>query len=320
MTQQSTIDADHAARFPGPPAWARVGPPPTAPGIAFASGACLSMLDAALGDPVLAVPRTLLANTMALRAATAISRLEGRLARESDIRDAYHLTPPGEARGPDGELLALWRDAVRLGLSRSGWQDRLRVFAGPDHEPRIDGWLGDAQDHARANGPLAGCSRILRLVLSTDDRAERLACLLSDVVLARMLNWAHPLPISAQRLTRPGVRALIADGADGEIALQARLLDALRDTALLARDLAARAHALTTVAPRLRSKASVAAVDLFLAQDAIAPSTMLSPRIQGTNIPMTDRAARRFCSRLVELGVARELTGRSTFRLYGIGP
>jgi Fic family protein len=35
---------------------------------------------------------------------------------------------------------------------------------------------------------------------------------------------------------------------------------------------------------------------------------------------MTDRAARRFCDRLVELGVAQELTGRPTFRLYGIAP
>jgi len=40
--------------------------------------------------------------------------------------------------------------------------------------------------------------------------------------------------------------------------------------------------------------------------------------LTGSTIPMTDRAARRFCDRLVELGVARELTGRATFRLYGI--
>lgn len=31
----------------------------------------------------------------------------------------------------------------------------------------------------------------------------------------------------------------------------------------------------------------------------------------------SDRAARRFCDRLVDLGVVRELTGRDTFRLYG---
>jgi hypothetical protein len=32
----------------------------------------------------------------------------------------------------------------------------------------------------------------------------------------------------------------------------------------------------------------------------------------------SDRAARRFCDRLVGLGAIRELTGRDTFRLYGV--
>ena len=88
----------------------------------------------------------------------------------------------------------------------------------------------------------------------------------------------------------------------------------------MARDLARRAEALRAVAPKLRAKGSAAAVNLFLSEDAVAPASMLSPHIRGTSIPMTDRAARRFCDRLVELGVARELTGRPTFRLYGIAP
>jgi hypothetical protein len=33
---------------------------------------------------------------------------------------------------------------------------------------------------------------------------------------------------------------------------------------------------------------------------------------------MSDRAARRLCDRLVGLGVIRELSGRDTFRLYGL--
>ena len=86
----------------------------------------------------------------------------------------------------------------------------------------------------------------------------------------------------------------------------------------MARDLARRAEALRAVAPKLRAKGSAAAVGLFLAEEAVAPASMLSPRIRGTSVPMTDRAARRFCDRLVALGVARELTGRSTFRLYGV--
>lgn len=102
--------------------------------------------------------------------------------------------------------------------------------------------------------------------------------------------------------------------------IQVRMLDSIEETIGLARDLARRAKDLRAVAPKLRAKGSDAAVDLFLTEDAVAPASMLSPRIRGTRIPMTSRAARRFCDRLVELGVARELTGRPTFRLYGIAP
>ena len=114
------------------------------------------------------------------------------------------------------------------------------------------------------------------------------------------------------------LRELVAGGQRADLKVQAGLLISIEDTIRLARDLATRAAALRAVTPRLRAKGSKSAADLFLSEDAIGPSIMLSPTIQGTTIPMTDRAARRFCDRLVELGVARELTGRPTFRLYGI--
>lgn len=104
------------------------------------------------------------------------------------------------------------------------------------------------------------------------------------------------------------------------MAVQVRILEAINETIRLARDLACGAEAVRRVAPKLRAKGSDAAVDLFLTEDAVAPAAMLSPRIRGTNIPMTPRAARRFCDRLVELGVAREPAGRPTFQLYGIAP
>ena len=47
---------------------------------------------------------------------------------------------------------------------------------------------------------------------------------------------------------------------------------------------------------------------MFLSNDALVPAAL----------PLSDRAARRFCDRLVDLGVVRELTGRDTFRLYGV--
>ncbi len=114
------------------------------------------------------------------------------------------------------------------------------------------------------------------------------------------------------------LRDLAAAGQGAEHAVEARILDGIVETIRLARDLASRALALCTVAPKLRAKGSAAVVDLFLTEDAVAPASMLSPRIWGTSIPMTDRAARRLCDRPVELGVARELIGRPTFRLYGI--
>jgi len=91
-----------------------------------------------------------------------------------------------------------------------------------------------------------------------------------------------------------------------------------QDAVRLSHDLARRAQRLRNVAPKLRAKGSDASVGLFLREDAVSPSSMLSPRILGTSIAMTDRAARRLCDRLVDLGVVRELTGRNTFRLYGV--
>jgi hypothetical protein len=67
---------------------------------------------------------------------------------------------------------------------------------------------------------------------------------------------------------------------------------------------------LRELAPKLRAKAAARAVDLFLSRDALAPAALAAI--------MSDRAARRLCDRLVDLGAVRELTGRDTFRLYGV--
>ena len=66
---------------------------------------------------------------------------------------------------------------------------------------------------------------------------------------------------------------------------------------------------MTAVVPKLRARGAGQAVDLFLSHDALAPSALDF---------MSDRAARRLCDRLVSLGAVRELTGRETFRLYGV--
>ena len=307
--QPATID-DDLTNLPKLPAWVTSGRAETLETVAFRSGAALLVLDQLVSDPSKGVPLKLLANRLALIAATATSKLEGRLAPEADIRDAYHLTPPGEARGPDGDMLAYWREAARLQLNSKDWPEGLVGLIGPNFEDDVMGWVDAGVDRAKMRGPLAGCVSVMGAVLEIDDRAERHACLLSDIVLARALDWKVALPITAKRISKAMLRDLVAEGPGADLKVQMNLLISIEDTIRLSRDLAQRAAAIRAVAPKLRAKGSEAAVTLFLSEDAVAPSTALSPVILGTTIPMTDRAGRRLCDRLVELGVARELASR----------
>ena len=318
MTYQPATISDDLSSLPKVSTWVTSRRAETVETVAFQSGAALTVLDQLVSDPSPGVPLKLLANLLALQAATATSKLEGRLAREADIRDAYHLAPPGEARGPDGDILAFWRDAARLKLTGRDWHNSVQGLIGAAFADDVLRLIAVGADCAKSHGPLAGCITVMRAVLEADDRAERTACMLSDIVLARALNATSVLPVTAQELTKTMLRDLVADGQGAELKVQQCLLGSIEGTIRLARDLATRAAALRAVTPKLRAKGSKAAADMFLSEDAIGPSMMLSPTIQGTTIPMTDRAARRFCDRLVELGVARELTGRPTFRLYGI--
>ena len=74
-------------------------------------------------------------------------------------------------------------------------------------------------------------------------------------------------------------------------------------------DLARRADALRAAALRLRGKDAAAVVATLLAEDALAAQA---------GAQTSDRAARRLFERLTALGLVRELTGRPSFRLYGL--
>ncbi|MBU3261835.1 DUF1403 family protein, partial [Roseovarius sp. PS-C2] len=226
MTYQPTAISNDLGNLPHLPGWVTSGRAETFETVAFRSGVALTVLDQLVCDPRYGVPVKLFANRLALSAATATSKLEGRLAREADIRDAYHLTPPGEARGPDGDLLAFWRGAVRL---RAGGTGEIADLLGGVFAGDVGVWLDAGQERARTQGPLAGCGAVLRAVLDVDDRAERVACLLSDIVLARALNWKAVLPVTAQRLSKGMLRDLTTSGQGAELAVQARFLESIED-------------------------------------------------------------------------------------------
>ncbi len=148
---------------------------------------------------------------------------------------------------------------------------------------------------------------MLEAVLTDSPRSEVPALVLADAALAQTLGWDHLMPLLASGLKRGDLRKR------GD-ALRLTCHLAVRTSAdravQVARDLTWKTERLNAIAPKLRAKGAAAAVQMFLTRDAVTPAALTSLN--------SDRAARRFCDRLVELGVARELTGRDTFRLYGV--
>ncbi len=126
------------------------------------------------------------------------------------------------------------------------------------------------------------------------------------------------MPLLATHLIRKDIRAISDGDGDPVLCVHRAMVGACDSVIRSAADLSRRVEKLRAIAPKLRAKGSDDALALFLSHDAVSPSGMLSPMIKSTSMPMTDRAARRLCDRLVELGVVRELTGRPTFRLYGV--
>ena len=137
MTYQPSTISDDQNTLPKLPSWVTAGRAETFEAVAFRSGAALTVLDGLVSYPSHGVPVKLLANRLALKAATATSKLEGRLAREMDIRDAYNLVPTGEARGPDGDLLAFWRQAVRIRLIGREWQSGVTDLVGSEFTDQV---------------------------------------------------------------------------------------------------------------------------------------------------------------------------------------
>ncbi len=292
--------------------------------VAFTSGAALAMLDGVLRDPGGTLPSTLLRDRMALDAAVACLKLENRREVTSDIRDAVCLARParlarpmrqgraGDALGPAGDMFMAWRKLARINLTASGWKDRVGRLL-PEQVVKAMPELGSF-----AGTPVAQAVQMLGDVLRALPRQEAAALMLADVALARAVGWERVMPLLAVHLTRRDIRA-IADGEGDPVLCVHRAMVTACDAAIRnAADLGRRAKKLRAIAPKLRAKGSDEALALFLSHDAVSPSGMLSPMIKSTSMPMTDRAARRLCDRLVDLGVVRELTGRPTFRLYGV--
>lgn len=295
---------------------------------AFTSGTVLSLLYVTMSDLNIGVPTKLLRQRLALKAAVNCLKIEGRIEEECVLRDAYLLTQTNKAssngkkpqeilRGPSGDMLAMWSNACSISFRNKGWQDRL-IDLLPEHiqKPAL-AWLDDIVEADTFGSPIARAANLLSSVLKAFPREEAIGLLLADVALSRALGWQHIIPLMALYMKRkPLLEIDIHEQL--KLACYHATIKSAQEAIRLSHDLARRAERLKNIAAKLRAKGSNEAVQLFLTHDAVLPCSMLSPNIQGTNVQMSDRSARRFCDRLVALGVVREMTGRSTFRLYGI--
>ena len=286
-----TSDLDTLPRMP---AWVTSARAESLEDVAFLSGAALNHLHLVLGRAE--VPQALLRDRLALRAAEACVAFSGRLERAGDLRDAVHLLRSGDLPGPAGETCLAWRRAVERPVSTKALGRALPAF----ESGKIAMWL-----NAGKGAPVIRAAMVLEAGLTEAPRADVASLVLADVALAQTFGWDHLVPLLAAGLKRADLRK---QGDDLRHACHRALILSAVEAVRLSADLARRAGHLKAVAPKLRAKGAGDAVEMFLTRDAVAPSAL----------PLPDRAARRLCDRLVDLGAVRELTGRDTFRLYGM--
>ena len=310
------------------PSWAR---PPTIGAVgadagfeaAFRAGAGLALLDQIVrADPPFAGA---LRQRLALRAAAACAKMARLREDASGLRDAEHLASVGGETSPAGRVHRLWR----LFASRPVRLDArtLRLAAGllglPD-ETNVEGFADALRDivagaeHplAAAAGASAAAMQLFRGAPPVD--AEIFALWAADLALARRLGWGAPAPLLATTIAHassrrgPSGKRPRPSDADWVHAVAGAYAMAAREAFALAGELSRRSQSLLAAAPKLRAKGAGRVVELLLGDDAISPAT--AAKAAG----LSDRAARRLFDRLVELGVARELSGRPSFRLYGL--
>lgn len=288
--------------------------------MALAAGAALAVLDTVVRRHERWVGAW--RQRLALTAAAATTRHAGRGEDEPALRDAVLLTKAGDDVGPAGHVLLAWRRLATTPtedlLTRKNLGAVLEELGHALDDETVDELAGDLRR--------LGAGRMVDMVVGAFIAAERhgfarsVGGWLADALLAQRLGWTHAVPllgaeVNAAGPRRPrrsgaGIAASVEDGrSQVKILLAAQARAALRAVDLSA-ELGRRAERLLSVAPKLRAKAADAVVEKLLSDDAI----VASEKIAG----MSDRGLRRMFDRLVDLGAVRELTGRPTFRIYGL--
>jgi hypothetical protein len=256
---------------------------------------------------------------LALQSAAAAVNLTGRREDESALRDTYFLRGMGDDPGPAGHILMAWR---RLASRTTGCDEELVRPVVEQHfalqwDDDLAEVLANAEDMAASSRPAPVlAAEIAAAVYRARPDAELLGFWLADMLLAQKFRWPVPVPLLMGQVSSPVFRSgehrkRIRPGGEGwSRAVFLAYATAAAEACDLGMELAQRAATLTAVAPKLRAKGSGDVIKLLLSDDAV-PGSWSSTRLSA-------RGARRLFDRLGELGAVRELSGRPTFRLYGL--
>lgn len=299
------------------PTWAQPrGGSPTEADAAFMAGSALTILYERFRQPP--AWAGCWRKRLALNSAQAAVRLMGRREDEAALRDAMFLCPPGGDPGPAGRVLVAYRRLASRKAPVSETTVReiadLLALRFDDALSGVPGLVDDLLQSRRAV-PFVIAELVERVVATRPD-AEALAWWLADWMLARLIHLDLPVPFFTQARSSAAFRTTGGNGRVGPgdegfaravcLALVLQGPDVLR----LATEIERRANALIAVAPKLRTKGSEGVVQRLLADDAVAAS------LPGTGLSRW--AGRRLFERLEAFGVVRELSGRPTFRIYGL--
>jgi len=262
---------------------------------------------------------------LALAAAVATARQAGRHEDDTALRDAVLLTKPGDDVGPAGRMLVAWRRLAEMPVEKLLTEASIgAVLEEFGHAPDEEA-VGDLADEFRrlSAGATVGTLTGAFAAAKRHGFERTFGCWLADLLLARRLGWAYATPLLGAEValglpdpgrSRRSTIAIAAAGIENEGTGAKSLLAAQARAALRAIDLSAelgrRSERLLAVAPKLRARASDLVVERLLSEDAI----VASEKIAG----MSDRGLRRLFDRLVNLSAVRELSGRPTFRIYGL--
>ncbi|WP_318012673.1 DUF1403 family protein [Mesorhizobium sp. BR1-1-14] len=246
-------------------------------------------------------------------------RLAGRAEDAAALRDAWHLRPPGTDPGPAGTVLGGWRQlAAQPPVASADRLEKIVEMLGLHWDDAALAALSTEIENLAGSqrpAPFAAAAIAAHVVAMRPD-AELFGWWLADLVLAQGLCWPRPLPLLMAQAFGPAFR----DEAGGkrmrpgersfERAVCGALVQAAADACRLATELSRRAERLLAVAPKLRAKGAGDVIFLLLNKDAV-PGTL-------TTKSLSRFAARRLFDRLQQLDAVRELSGRTTFRLFGL--